>query len=50
MNNKEDRKERKRKNKLNNTSIEIIDNNAKISPIELIGLGKLLLASKKNNK
>ena len=36
-------------NKLNNTSIEIIARYAKISPIELIELGKLLLASKKNN-
>jgi len=31
--NKVDRKERKRKNKLNNTSIEIIERSAKISPI-----------------
>ena len=36
-------------NRLNNISIEIIDNNAKTSPIWLIELGKLLLASKKNN-
>ncbi len=34
---------------MNNTSIEINDNNAKISPIELIELGKLLLASKQND-
>ena len=42
-------KERKRKNKLNNTSIEIIERSAKISPIWLMELGKLLLASKKND-
>ena len=41
-------KERKRKNKLNNTSIEIIATNANISPIWLIGLGKLLLANGRN--
>jgi len=39
----------KSNNKLNNTSILIIDNNAKISPIWLIELGKLLLAGKKND-
>ena len=39
----------KRKNKLNSRSIEINDNNANISPIWLIELGKLLLESKKND-
>ena len=39
----------KSNNKLNNTSILIIDNNAKISLIWLIELGKLLLAGKKND-
>ena len=43
------KKERKRINKQNNASIEIIDNNARISPIKLIEPGKLLLANKKNN-
>ena len=41
------KKERKRINKQNNASIEIIDTNARISPIKLIELGKLLLANKK---
>ena len=44
-----DIKERKRINKQNTASIEIIDNNAGISPIGLIEPGKLLLASRKNN-
>ena len=40
--------ERKRINKVNNRSIEIIDNNTRISPIKLIEPGKLLDANKKN--
>ena len=46
---KVDRKERKRKNKQDNASIEEIDNNARISPIGLIEPGKLLLASRRKD-
>ena len=46
---KVDKKGGKRKNKQDKASIEITDNNARISPIWLIEPGKLLLANKRND-
>ena len=44
-----DRKLRIKITRIKRTSIETNDNNASSSPIELIELGKLLLASMRNN-